>query len=845
MKYFIMKSITLVCFLFPVNLLAQGMVHISGRIIDRKSRRPLPFATINVVGQNNGTVANYNGYYEMDVAKGSGKIEARMMGYQSQIKPVASEKSQVINFMLAPKKFSLNEVVVAGKKLKYRNKGNPAVELIKKVIRNKNLNRMNSQDFYQYDKYSKIEFSLNNIKDKSAHSKLFKGFRFVFHYADTSELNGKLNLPIFIKETSSKVYYRKSPRSKKEFITGTKSIRFPGFIDKKGVTTAITRLFGNIDIYDNNILLLTNQFISPLSVIAPDIYKFHIIDTVNVNGYHCINLAFEPRNKSDFAFGGHLYITNDNRYAVVEVLMRINKGMNLNFVKNLQIMQEFRYFDHKVWALSKDQTIVDFYISDKMMGMEGRKTDYYNHYLFNHRQNDSVYAGVEHKIILPGADSRTNRFWIKNRIVPLQRGEKNIYRMIDSLERTKTYKRSANLLMLGVTGYWNFGKIDLGPVNTFYGFNSIEGSNVRLAGRTSPNFNKYFRLSGNVSYGFKDKKYKYGGKATWSLNKIPLNKRPTQTLTVIYQNGAEFPGMAMELVNQNNFFLSFKRGVADKMLYYQLFEIQHYHNWGNGFSTTVSVKHMEENPGGNWQFNTPGFPLNKLSVSEISTKIRFAPNEKYYQGMDYKVPIITKFPIFQLDYIQGIKNVFHSNYNYSKLSFAFFKRMYFGLFGYFNSDLEMGKVFGSKIPYPLLYLPHANQSYSYQPYSYNMMNFLEFVSDKYAAYFGEYHFNGFLFNYLPLLKHLKWRAVVSFKVLFGGLSDKNNPEITPGLMAFPVDANGNPTTFILKNKPYMEAGIGIENIFKLFRVDLIKRLTYLNNPHVNQYGVRISLDVEF
>lgn len=838
----------LICCGFLVSLLwaapklkAQEMMHITGRVIDKRTGRSLPFANIILVGKNNGTVADYNGYYKMDVKWGSGKIEARLLGYQNQIKPIAQTEHQVINFMLKPQSVNLDEIVISGKKLKYRNKGNPAVELIKKVIKNKNHNRMSSLNFYQYDKYNKIEFSFNNMNENALQSKLFHGFRFAERYAKKSELNGNLNLPIYIKETSSKVYYRKSPRSEKKYITGIKMIGFPNYVDKRGVASAVDRLFQNINIYDNNILLLTNQFVSPLSVIAPQIYKFRILDTLNVNGYRCINLAFQPRNKADFAFGGNLYVTDDNRYAVVKVMMRIRKGINLNFVKNLQIVQEFKYFDHKIWALSKDQTIIDFFVAENAVGMEGKKTDFYDHYIFNKKQDDSVYAGIKNRIILPGADSRSNRFWVKNRISPLHQDEKNIYVMMDSIQHTTTYKRSVNILMLLVGGYWNFGKIDLGPFSTFYTFNSVEGRRLSLAARTSPKLCKYLRLTGNIGYGFKDQEYKYNGNVLWSLNKIPLNERPTNTLSVTYQNDLTFPGMLIG----NDFFLSFKRGVSDKVLYYKLFQIQHYKKWGNNISTTFTIRHLEEKPGGNWQFSSPGFPLDKLTASEISAKIRFAPDEKYYQGMDTRIQVTNSHPIFQLNFTQGFKNVFHSDYTYSKLSIDIFKRMYFGFFGYFDSKVEAGKVFGSKIPYPLLYLHHANQTYYYMPYSYNLMNFLEFVSDKYATYFGEYHFNGFLFNQIPLFKHLKLRAVVTFKMLFGGLSDINNPEKTPGLMAFPTDASGNPTTFVLKNRPYMEAGIGIENIFKLFRVDLIKRLTYLNNPHVNKYGVRVGLDVQF
>ncbi|MBN2639575.1 MAG: carboxypeptidase-like regulatory domain-containing protein [Bacteroidales bacterium] len=835
--------LTLVLFLTP-ELYAQKIVHISGRVVDKTSRQPIPFANIILEGTGTGTLTDFDGKYKLDVPWSEGKIQAQLIGYQEQTRPFKPEANLVLNFALKPKTFNLNEVTVSAKRERYRNKGNPAVALIRDVIKNKDNNRKSSLEYYQYYHYNKLELALNKLDDKVLQSKVFQKFRLA-QYADTSSFDGEVFLPFFLKESASEVYFRKSPAATKEYVTGTKVSGMPGYLDKQGVNSTVDRLIQNFDIYDNNILVLTNPFVSPISVMAPNIYKFRIIDTVKVANDSCINVAFEPRNKVDLAFSGHLYITKDNRYAVAKVELSIPKQVNLNFVRGLRYVQTYQYVDNKIWMPSMDELTVDLNVTKNGMGILTKSSDYYSHYVLNRKAADSVYSGVNKKIILPVADDQSSVFWKENRTVPLKKEENNVYVMTDSLQHLPAYKHSVNLMMLLGEGYWRFGKIDLGPTNTFYSFNDVEGNRVRLSARTSPQFNKRIQISGNVAYGFKDQKYKYGGSLLLSLNKIALNARPTQTLFFKYQNDIEFPGMKMEFINDDNFFLSFKRGVADKMLYYQLYEVQHYRNWGSGFSTTFTLMHRNETPGGNWQFQSADFPLDHLTTSEASLKLRYAPNERYYQGMSHRSMIITKYPVFQLTYTQGFKGVWNSQYNYSELSASVFKRIYLGFFGYVDNEVEAGKVFGSRIPYPLLYLHRANQTYSYQTYSYNMMNFLEFVSDHYAAYFGEYHLNGWFFNQIPLIKHLKFRGVVTFKALFGGLDDINNPNITPGLMLFPTDAYGKPTTFALNNTPYMEAGVGVENIFKVFRVDFIKRLTYLNNPYVSPYGVRVSVYVVF
>ncbi len=824
---------------------AQKMTRIKGRVIDVRTKEPLPFVNIVFVGKNLGTITDYKGEYHIETQWASDHLQASYIGYNSQTKPVKIGQSQTINFSLRSKNIKLNEVEIKAKKVRYRNKNNPAVALIRKVIKNKNLNRKEKLDYYEYEKYEKDEFDLNNITDKYKKKKALKKFQFVFDFVDTSDINGKPFLPVFLKETLSKVYYRKKPKSKKEYILGTKMTGFHEYIDNQGVGYMINNLFEDIDLYDNTILLLTNPFISPISVIAPSVYKFRIIDTLDINGYNCIRIGFQPRNKQDFAFAGNLYITNDSLYAVKKADMHVSKDINLNFVNDLKIIQEYSFIDNKAWMLTTDKLIVDFNLSKKGVGMFGRKSVYYDNFVFNKQRPDSIYAGIEEVINESDFENRDSLFWKKNRIVDLAKQEKNIYKMVDSVQNVPAFRRTMDVVMLLVAGYWNFDKIDVGPVNTFYSFNDIEGFRLRLGGRTSDKFSKKFRLSGYGIYGFKDKRFKYSVMTTISLNNKSLMDNPKHYISLQYQYETNFPGMEVQFINEDNFLLSFKRGVADKILYNRMFKVEYYRDWKNGLSTTLILRNIQQKPGGTLYFNyEDGHSVESITSSEITARIRFAPNEKFYQGINYRVPIISNNPIFQFTFTQGIKGVFGADYTYSKLKFNAFKRFYEGPLGFTNTEIEAGKIFG-KVPFPLLELPRANQTYSYQLRSYNMMNFLEFASDKYVSLLVEHHFNGFILNKIPLIKKLKWRSIISFKGLYGGISDKNNPEVTPGLMKFPTDKSGNPTTFSLKEKPYVEASVGIGNIFKFFRVDMVRRITYLDNPNVPKYGIRVRFKFDF
>lgn len=824
---------------------AQKLTQVRGRVIDANTKEPLPFVNIVFSGKNIGATTDFNGKFSIITQWASNSLTASFIGYEKQTIAITPEKSQVINFKLKLSSISLNEVEVVSKRKRYRNKNNPAVELIKRIVKNKNLNRKEHLDYYQYAKYEKVEFDLNNITEKFRNKKIFKKFQFIFNYVDTAEINGKPYLPVFLKETLSEVYYRKTPKNEKEYIKGAKMIGFHDYIDNDGVSFMIDHMYQDINIYDNNITILTNQFTSPISPLAPSIYKFHIIDTINVNGYDCINLAFQPRNKQDFAFKGNLYVTNDNRLAVIKVDMRVTDDINLNFVNDLQIIQEFGFINNKSWMLTRDKIIIDFNIGKTGTGMYGKKTVFYDDYVFNKKISDTIFTGIEKTIKLTNNKHRNDQYWKENRITPLSDQEQNIYTMVDSVQHVPAFKRTMDVVMLLVAGYWNFGMIDVGPVNTFYSFNDVEGFRIRVGGRTSNKFSKTFRIDGFVVYGFKDEEFKYSARATWSLNKHTLNESPQHTIMAMYQKETNFPGMEMMFINEDNFFLSFKRGVADKILYYNMFYIEDYKDWANDISTTIGLKYMTQEPGGKLEFNYSDYTMSSITSNEIISKIRFAPNKKYYQGLDYRTPIITRYPIFQVSYSQSLKNIFNSDFEYSKFKFNFFKRFYLSPIGFTDFDLEAGKLLGSGIPFPNLFIHRANQTYSYQIRSYNLMNFLEFVSDEYVSLFVEHHFNGFIFNKIPLFKKLKWRSIISFKGLYGRVTDKNNPEVTSGLMLFPTDAAGNPTTFTLKNDPYVEVSAGIGNIFKFFRVDIVKRLTYLDNPDVQEYGIRARFKFDF
>jgi len=582
------------------------------------------------------------------------------------------------------------------------------------------------------------------------------------------------------------------------------------------------------------------------------IYKYFIIDTLVVNGSECINLAFTPRNKADFAFKGNMYILNDSSsYAVTKVVMGVADEINLNFVKDMKIDQEFTLYNDSIWMLSKDNMVIDYNLTKKGRGMFGKKSINYEDFVFNEKRGDDIYNRVEKIIKEDNISNKTDSFWVETRPDTLTEQEAGVYFMIDSIQEIPAFKRTMDIVFLFVTGWHSFGKIEVGPLNSFYSFNDVEGFRLRGGFRTTTSFSKKWMYYNYLAYGFKDEEYKYFLGLTYTFNKDFLIN-PQHRLLVSHQHETNFPGQDLQFLNEDNFLLSFKRGNSDRMIFNTNYTIDYLKESESGFSYNLILENKWQQPLGTLEFiDSDSVRSNYVKTDNVSVNLRFAPNEQFYQGKNFRVPLPNKYPIFQLRFTQGIKGVINGEEEYTRLSTNIYKRFYMAQIGFTDIELEGGKVFGS-VPYPLLNLPQANQSFFLQEPSFNMMNFMEFLSDEYTTLKVSHYFNGFIFNKIPLFKRLKWREVISLKALYGNLTDDNNPNLQPDLFTFPLDNDGNPSTFTFdKGVPYVEISAGVMNVFKILRIDLLQRVSYLDNPGVTTMfgvkglGIRAKAKIDF
>ena len=821
-------------------------VTLRGLVRDSVTGTALSNASISVKGLRGGARSNGEGRFHIPVTQHSVAVTVTMVGYNSETVHLDSVPDHEVVFSLTRQVHVLQSALVKNKKQRYRNKGNPAVELIRQVIDHKSQNRMGAYTYATYQKYEKLVVSVDKMNNKLSNNKLLSPYHFLVENSDTTKLEGRRLSPVYLEETYSQNYYRKTPEKTKSVITGKRRVDYGEFIDMQGVSMYLNRLYQDFNVYDNYISVFTNLFLSPIGDMAPTFYMYFIEDTVLVDSQKLVRLSFRPRNPNDLLFRGTMWITLDGNYAIQKLRLLVSKSINFNFVREMKIDQDFTRQADGRYLLTKSDVLGDFGITKSGTGLFGERTVSFVNFKTNTPLADSVFKGPPTEVT-DSAGSRSDSFWLAYRADTLTKFENKVYANVDSLQHMKSFRRLMDWGTLLLAGYKQAGPFEIGPASTFYSFNPVEGFRLRFGGRTTTRLSTRYYSEAYAAYGFKDQKWKYFLSGTYSLNNKSVYSFPQHYLRASWQVETQIPGQQLQFVQEDNFLLSFKRGDNDKWLYNRIARMSYVHEGRNHLSYDFGFKWWEQTPAGSIVYitvNNNGIDtLKKITTTELSGTIRWAPHEQFYIGKLYRVPIVNKYPIMEFTWTSGIKGLFGGEYTYQNLDLNFFKRFYIGPLGYTDITTDFGYIIG-KVPFPLAEIHHANQTYAYQLMSYNLMNFLEFVSDHYATAYIDHYFNGFFFNKIPLLKKLKWREVVEGKILFGGLRDENNPARTPDQIKFPF-SNGQLETYPLGRTPYVEAGFGISNIFKLVRVDYIRRFTYLNHPDIPTWGIRVRTKFDF
>lgn len=833
-----------------ISFSASGRnVTVRGVVRDSLTREPIPYASVLLKGTDRGVLTDDNGRYTIVTTLPFDSVMASSLGYTT--KAVASRKrgdNVQVDIDLVSTGVLLGEVIAKPKREHYSKKNNPAVAFMEKIRHTQDLNDPRRHDNYNYNKYERITLALNDYQfNDSAKRGFDKMFSFVKEYIDTSEVSGKPILNVALREKLSSVHYRKEPKGEKEFVTGLRSSGIDEMLDKQSMQTFYEDVLREVDVYDNDIVLMQTRFVSPLSRIAPDFYKFYLTDTVFVDTTRCVELTFVPRNPSTMGFTGRFYVpVGDTTMFIKRIVLRVPHDINLNFINGLVISQDYEKAPDGSRLKTKDDMILEASVVPGSGGLYGRRQTVYDSHNFDPAHDASIFKRGVAQIYAPGAEYRGQDFWDENRKAEIAQGVNGIEKMMERMRQVPLFYWTEKVVKVLVSGYVPTAKksyFDIGPMTSLVSYNSVEGLRLRAGGMTTANLSRRWFARGYGAYGFRDHKWKYKAELEYSFRDKNYHSRefPIHSLRATQLYDLDRLGQISSVHNADNFFLSVSRLPDRQMTYHRVSKLEYILETEQHFSLEARIQQER-------QYSTPfmtfvngyGENFRHYTMNSFRLQLRYAPGEKFYQLTTGRTRINFDAPEMVISHTYAPKGFMGNPFALNVTEASFFKRIWLSAFGYVDMTLKGGHVW-SRTPYPGLLIPGANLSYLIIPDLFSCMNPMEFINDSYAQWDLTYWANGLILNYIPIIKRLKLREAFMFKGVWGHLSDRNKPWLNPDLYGFPEINN----TQLMSDTPYMEVGVGLDNLLKVFRVDYTWRLTYRDNPGACKQGLRFTFHFSF
>ncbi len=810
-----------------------GQTKVSGIVLDN-SNQPIPYANIVFKGSNTGVVSNEDGRFYIESPNNYSELIVSFVGFPDKIVKLP----KLVNFdfkVILTEGNTLKEVkIFAGKTSK---KSNPALDILRKIWERRRKNGLKMFNQYQYEKYEKVEFDMNTIDSAFMKSKIFKGMEFVFKNVDTSRVTGKTYLPIFINESLTDFYGDNENKRSKEILKANKN---SGLGSGNGVNMFIKDLYNDYDIYDNYLNLFDKSFTSPLSKTGIDVYNYVLADTAVIDNKLCYNIVFYPRRKNELTFKGDFWV-NDTTFAIKKINMAITKSANINWVKEIYLEQEYEVLNDSVFLPTRDYMMSDFALRKKeeSKGVYGKRTTLYRNFKFNEKKPDKFYKD-EINYIDNAVYTRSDDYWDENRFEKLNKDERKIYAMIDTLKTVKRFKQLYSLVSILGSGYIEIPKwhLDYGPIFSTVGFNEVEGWRLRAGGRTYFGPNDLWRIQGYTAYGFEDNKFKYGISGKWMIdkkNRIILsggNRRDVEQIGASLTSTNDVLGRSYASSGL------FTTGANGKLTSINLTtlaaEIEPIKNvtFQLGFSYRTLESASDTFKLDYYTGNTPTNTKSKVTQSELNFQIEMTPNKKTIGYGVERRDIDSPYSRIFINYGQGFKGFINSDFDYQKIQLYYKQPVVIGAIGRSNFTMELGKTFG-QVPLGLMSVVPGNQTLFIIDNTFSNLNFYEFVADQYATLQWEHNFQGKIFARIPYLRKLNLREIIGVRGVYGTVSDEN------------IAINASGLIYKAPEKPYWEYSAGIGNIFKVFRLDFAWRGNYRDIPDTSNFTIKGSFGFYF
>lgn len=834
------KLLLLIILLNSAFVLAQTKV--SGYIFD-ESNQPIAFANVIFRGSTIGTISNEDGKFYLESDEDWETLEVSFLGYEILTYQLPKRVNYDLKFTLKEEAAALDAVVIVTGKQSKKASENPAIRILKKIWERKRKNGLKQFKQYEYDQYEKVEFDLNTIDSSLIKSKLFSGMEFVFEEVDTSRVTGKTYLPIFLNESVKKVSGDNVINKKREDLIGNKN---SGFSNNQIIIDFIDDLYSDYNVYDNYLKFFDKSFVSPLSRTGVQTYNYVLSDSAYIDNKWCYNIIYYPRRKNELTFKGDFWV-NDSTYAIKEINLQASKSANINWVKEIYIEQEFEVLNDSLFLIKRDYFLSDFALNkkEKSRGVYGKRTTLYDNYKFDIPKEDPKFYDKEVYNFDEDVYNREDDFWETNRLEALNKDEKGVYKMLDTLKTVKKFKRLYNLGSILASGYIEIPnlKMDYGPIFSTFGFNDVEGLRLRAGGRTYRGPNDLWRLEGFLAYGFRDDKFKYG-----ISGKVLLDKKSRFTIfggnrRDVEQIGASLTSSTDVLGRSLASSAVIAGGANDKLTNINLtnlgFSIEPLRNLVLRFDGSYRTL-RSASPTFSLDYNDADSPTGISSrVNQFETRLSMAYYPKR-QMTGFGVERKEKNDNFARIFAQisrGDEGFLNSDFDYTKLQFSYIQPWQVGGFGRLTTSLEAGKTLG-EVPLALLSVVPGNQTFFSIYNTFPQLDFYEFVTDTYTSLHVEHNFNGRIFSRIPFLKKYNLRAVLGLRGVWGELSDENRL----------LSTTGNPAEIILRapdSRVYYEYSFGVANIFKILRIDFNFRGNYLDLPDARRFGITGSFGFFF
>jgi hypothetical protein len=811
---------------------AQQKKTITGKVVDSQSSETIPFASVFVKGTTIGTMTDTVGVFKLSIPLQTDSVHFSAVGYISKKMAIKDMSKNPLSVVLNPDNINLNTVNVSPD-------DGPMRALFKKITDNKKINNPEKYQRFEYEKYTKWEYRINNVKDKLAQSRIFKDNPTAIK---TDSANNRF-LPVYFSEQIVHNECQRNPLRQKSTILADKTSGI-ALLNTYQISGYTSGLDIEVNFYDNFINLFTQNFVSPIADNGWFYYKYYLADSTKTETGKLYKVRFVPKRIGDKVFIGY-FTVEDKRYSLVDMDAKLASTSQINFLKRMRLTSAYQIVDDSIpfYRSNLIEANIDYMPIKTARDSQRIEVAFTQLSIIDKvkvNQTEPVVLNspslTYESIKLKDALKRDTAYWNQSRAIKLSATDKMLYQAIDSVNEMAAFKNLQRGSKMYMTGYYDVGKWEIGPYDYMFNFNKVEGTHLFFGARTSSEISERYMLWGGLGYGTLNKEivgrlgygYKFDTptrqvmKLFYSDDIIRIGEN--EKILYLYEN-------MLSPAENNLVSYFFQRDELDELIRQKRFAATYEHEWHTGLMSKINVSHLQQSSPVFYPFTYQGSAVDRINVYDATVDFRWSWKEKYIDDGFLRYYYATDFPIVHFTLGGGQYQFDNVTHGYGKLHASIKQNVYLQQ-AYIRYAIEAGTYFG-KLPYTLLEIPRGNESYGYYTYDFNLMNYLEFVHDRYAHAYLEYHLNGLLLKRVPLLNRIGMREVISAKAMAGQLSDKQTT-----LIDLPSTISAG------NNKPYLEVGAGVENVFRFFRVEGIWRITHQNTMMAPRFGIRVKFEVK-